>query len=88
MDLSGLRSLCYAQLDREPAFVAGAMSASRSADRATDKALQAVRRISWQRLFDASRNQALAMFQACEAYWQGDWDKETLALALPHKACD
>lgn len=88
VDVSGLRNLCYAQLDREPAFFAGAVSASRSADRATDKALQAVRRISWQRLFAASRDQALAMFQACEAYWQGNLTQEALALALPQKACD
>lgn len=88
MDVSGLRNLCYAQLDREPAFAAGAGRAPESGDRLTDKGLRAVRRIAWQRLFKESRRQALTMFHACEAYWRGNLAEEALALALPQKACD
>jgi|GEM_PF-3991565 len=86
-NLSALRNLCYAQLDQEPSFVEDENTTG-SGDSVSNKALRAVCRIRWVRLFARSKKDALAMFQSCEAYWQGDLDEEALALALPQKACD
>jgi len=86
-DLSVLRNLCYAQLDQEPAFAAGTKVVG-SGNPGADKALRAVRRINWLRLFARSKEDALAIFRACAAYWRGDLLKDALAKALPGRACD
>lgn len=86
-DLSALRNLCYAQLNQEPAFAATAKGVDPGSPGA-DKALRAVRRINWLRLFARSKEDALAMFRACAAYWRGDLSDGELAKALPARACD
>jgi hypothetical protein len=86
LDLSGLRNLCYTQLDHEPGFAVRA--AKRPGEPATDTALRAVRRIKWSRLFAESHANALTMFQACCAYWRGDLPRDAIVDALPRHACD
>jgi len=86
-DLSVLRNLCYAQLDQELAFAADGQGVG-SGSPGADKALRAVRRIKWLRLFARSKADALAIFRACAAYWRGDLSDEELAKALPGRACN
>lgn len=87
LDLSILRNLCYAQLDQEPAFTEGA-SVVNSGDPGADKALVAVRRINWLRLFAKSKADALRMFRVCTAYWRGEMSADALEEMLPGRACD
>lgn len=86
-DLSALRNLCYAQLDQELALAANGQNIGPEKS-SQDKGLRAVRRINWHRLFARSKEDALAMFWACEAFWRGDVTEDALAKALPRRACD
>lgn len=88
LNLSTLRNLCYAQLEQEPAFAVNTSAGSDRSDFATAKALHAVLRIRWPRLFAQSRKNAQDMFRACTAYWRNDLSENALVEALPKHACD